>query len=65
MTTAAEIKLLKQLKKILQKDIYPKHSIKEMDMECPECRAAIHVAFINQRLDHLEFFKKSVNIKNK
>lgn len=53
MTTKQEIILWEKAKKILQKDIYAKHGITEMDINCPECVSAIMVAFINQRLDVL------------
>lgn len=58
MTTKDELKLWKTVKKILQKEINTKHGINEMDIGCPECEAAILIAFINHRIDSIEFLKK-------
>ena len=60
MKNSDEIKLWKKLKKVVVKDsIHPKHGLKDMDVKCPECEAAILVAFINSRLDLLMWMKKN------
>lgn len=54
-----ELTYLNFLRKKLQKEIYPKHSIREMDLSCPECEAAIFIAFINKRTDFLKWIKNN------
>lgn len=55
MTDKEEIAFWKKAKMLLQKEIRPKHGIEEMDLSCSECKAAIMVAFINERLEVLEW----------
>ncbi len=60
MKTSEEIRLWEKLKRIVAKDyIHSKHGIKEMDLNCPECEAAMLIGFINKRLDFLRWVKKN------
>ena len=61
MTTKEQIKFWQKARKMIVKDYIGKEPCKELNINCPKCKARIFVAYIDWHLDLLEWRLENEN----